>query len=90
MADFKNYRDHSRINYGNSTGAATLEQINSGSLQRIADATEAMAKNYTAMQEDRDRYKRWYEDQRAITLRLSRRITAFRGVITRMKKRKEV
>ncbi len=38
-------------------GNKTLESINAGSLQRIADATEAMAKNHIDLQRDFDYVK---------------------------------
>lgn len=60
-------RDHSRKTYTerSENGNATEGEINAGSLQRIADATEIMAGNFIALQNDRDLYKRWYNEQRA-------------------------
>ena len=81
-----NQRDASRKNWSSGD---TLEEINAGSLQRIADATETMAQNYTSLQNDRDWYKKaWKEacDQRD---NLWRRISALKGVITRMKKKSQ-
>ncbi len=66
---------------------STLEEINSGSLQRIADATEKMAASYDRIRNDRDMYKRWYESNRDRSERLERRISALRGVVTKLKKR---
>lgn len=39
------------------------ERINTGSLQRIADATELMAKGYVEMQNEIDRLKRMLTDR---------------------------
>lgn len=63
----------------------TVEDINSGSLQRIADATEKMAGNYIQLQHDRDLYKRWYEEQYATVKRLCKSNAALRGHIKRLK-----
>lgn len=66
----------------------TVEDINSGSLQRIADATEKMAGNYIALQNDRDMYKRWYDQAREEKEKLYRKISALKGVITKLKTKK--
>ncbi|AVF41537.1 hypothetical protein AL486_18920 [Pandoraea apista] len=58
-----------------------------GSLLRIADASEAMAKNHVQLQRDRDMYFNWYEREYEKRLKLERQINALRGVITKMKKR---
>lgn len=76
-------RDVSRDQW---TGQGSIDQINAGSLQRIADATEAMAKNYVALQDERDRLKRWLADAEARERALCRRLSATRGVVTRMKR----
>lgn len=62
------------------------DRINAGCLQRIANATEAMAQNYVYLQKDRDMYKRWYEQDQATIKRLVRSNNALRGHINRMKK----
>jgi len=78
-----NQREASRKEW---TASGTLEEINAGSLQRIADATEKMAASYDALRNDRDLYRRWYDEGRARSHRLELRIRALRGVITRMKR----
>ena len=65
---------------------ATIQEIDSGSLQRIADATEKMASNYTALQNDLAMYKRWYENELRQSGRLARSNAALRGHIGRMKR----
>jgi hypothetical protein len=81
------YREESRRDWGiDSANAMNLDRIKAGAILRIADATEAMAKNYLALQEERDRYKRWYEERQRRVLHLERSNAALRGVITRMKK----
>lgn len=64
-----------------------LESLNTGSLQRIADATELMAKNFIAMQNDLDYYKRRYNECRGREDKLYRQISALKGVITKLKKK---
>jgi len=71
----------------NYKGEGTLENINTGTLQRIADATEKMASNYTFLQNERDKYERWFKGERAENARLYRRIAALQGVITHAKKK---
>lgn len=64
------------------------ENVKIGCLQRIANATEAMAQNYTNLISERDKYKRWYEIESAEYKRLQRSNNALRGHINRMKKNK--
>lgn len=77
-----NFREHSKQNFESDK---TVEHINAGSLQRIADATELMAKNYTNLQNDVDRYRGWYKEGREEIDRLNKRISGLKGVITKMK-----
>ena len=87
-AQFQNYRTATRdVQWGTSqTENLTVEQINAGSLLRIADATELMAKNHAALVDERDRYLRWYTQEVANGKRLHATIRGLRGTITRMKK----
>lgn len=86
---FKSYRKESRKDWGetNDSSLLTIEQINTGAMLRIADATEAMAKNYVALQAEAERYKRWYEEERRESASLRRRNIALRGQITKLRKR---
>jgi len=52
-----NQREHSKQNWASG---GSVEEINSGSLQRIADATEIMAQNYVTLQND----LKWYKGER--------------------------
>lgn len=79
-------RQHS-VEEWNSKG--TNEDINSGSLQRIADAVEKMAGNYTQLQNDRDYYRTLAADKSKAIEKLSRKISALKGVITKLKKQLE-
>lgn len=88
---FRNYRVESRDKqwgaHVDSGKNVTLDQINCGSLLRIADAVELMAQEHAKLVHDRDWYKRMYEDERNRSTRLERSNAALRGVITKMKKR---
>ena len=79
-----NLRELSKRNFSSLNGS-TLEAISTGSLQRIADATELMAKNFIALQNDRDMYKRWYYEGNAKNTKLCKQISALKGVITKLK-----
>jgi hypothetical protein len=65
----------------------TWEMLQTGSLQRIADATEAMAKNHIQLQQERERYKRWYDDERYERAKLEKSNAALRGQITKLRKK---
>ncbi|MES2779930.1 MAG: hypothetical protein V4651_08520 [Bacteroidota bacterium] len=80
----KSYRDASRENWTNRF-ELTNEDINTGSLQRIADATEVMAKNHNELIRENDslkreveRYRLWYNQEQKLNRYL-------RGNITRLK-----
>lgn len=60
--------------------------INAGSFQRIADATELMAKNYQGLVNERDLYLCWYKESQARNTKKDLRIAALKGVITKLKK----
>jgi hypothetical protein len=83
----KSWKDQSRINWEPAgTRQITTEEIQVGALQRIADATEVMAKNHQNLIDERDRYKRRYEYEQKENQRMARRIAALQGVITKLKK----
>lgn len=63
-----------------------LDHVNAGSLQRIADATEAMARNYLQLQFDLASYKKWFEESEQRVRDRDRTISALRGQITKLKK----
>jgi len=75
-------REESRQDW---TSRGSVEGINAGSLQRIADATEKMAQSYDALIRERDHYKRWYEIAVKDVDQLGRSNSALRGVITKLK-----
>ena len=65
----------------------TIDDINTGSLQRIADALEVMEQNYSALIREWDDYERRWRSERAIAEGLERRIRSLKGVITRLRSR---
>lgn len=85
----KTFKEHSKVAwYPNGVKEDSYpghQRVIIGCLQRIADATEAMAKNYNRLlddnqwfSEDRKRYMQRYETEK-------RRRSALKGVITRLK-----
>ena len=64
----------------------SLESINAGSLQRIADATERMTQRHTELIRERDDYERRYKAAIAREQQLERQLAASRGQITKLRK----
>ena len=88
---FKNFKDESRINWGRELcdkQQLPNNEIQLGAIMRIADAVEVMAKNHQQLIDERDRYKKWYEDGGQRREKLYRQISGLRGYITRLKKKK--
>ena len=63
----------------------TSEDLQLGCLQRIADASEKMASNYTQLQKDLDYYKNGYKVRWEIIEKKNKSISALRGQITKLK-----
>lgn len=80
----KSLRDISRSNYFPNE-SPSYEGLQTGCLQRIADATEIMASNYVQLQKDRDWYKQKYEEQQRKIASLENTIKSLRGWITKWK-----
>ena len=78
------FRDGSHKNYG-TQNQLTIEQIQTGCLQRIADATEAMAKNYNELIAERDRYKKQFYDTYKQFTHMESVISGYKGVVTKLK-----
>lgn len=81
------YRDESRKGWYSPDENPTTDQLKLGCLQRIADATEAMAKSHTRLMEERDRFERWYREERARAERLERSNRALKAWNTRYKRK---
>lgn len=85
----KSIRDASRANYATAGETPTWQEVRDGALLRIADAVEKMAQRHTALIDERDMYKRWYDNEAKRRAKAERRIAALQGVITRMKKARQ-
>ncbi len=85
---FTRFGEGRRVDCGitNDDGILNLAQLNTGYMMRIADATEAMAKNYLKLQADLDMYTRLHQEKSASVSRLEKSNAALRGVITKLKK----
>jgi len=59
------------------------QAMQTGCMQRIADATEAMAKGYVHLQNDRDWYKKMHAESLEKRTKLERSITAYKSNMTR-------
>lgn len=83
-----NYRELSKQDWHNAAApeAGTPERINAGSLQRIADSCELMAKDRERMESNLRYYKQRSESLEKDRDRLTRSNSALRGVIKRMKR----
>ena len=77
----KTLREASKIHY-NAFTPATHQDIQTGSIQRIADACEVMAKSHSQLIYDRDAYKRWYEDEKKRCDHLKAVIRGLKGRVT--------
>jgi len=75
-------RESSRQNWNSNQ---TIQDINSGSLQRIADANELMAKNHLKPQQDCNYYEKEINKYRELFYAEQRKNSALRGVITKLK-----
>lgn len=84
MSGSRDMRQLSRDGW--TTESRTLEAINCGSILRIADAVEKVAVRHTELMADRDRFKRWYEQEQAQCSQLALQVRALKGQITKLKK----
>jgi hypothetical protein len=64
------------------------DELKVGALQRIADATEAMAKNHIQLINELERYKSYYTHTLKRAVNAERSNAALRGVITKLKRKK--
>lgn len=69
----------------NVTHNNTWESLNTGCLQRIADAAEKMAVNHSQLLNSLDYYKRRSAALEQRVEELKRKVAALRGVITKLK-----
>lgn len=86
MAD-NTYKEKSKLDWYRDDGQQpSVDQLQFGALQRIADATEKMAENYNKLLRDVKYYKERAEQNSSACQRLVRSNAALRGVITKLKK----
>lgn len=86
----KNYKDASRANWARTDNRnPTTEQLQLGCLQRIADATEAMAKNYVQLEKDVEFWKREYYHEKNRKDAWQRSATSYKAHFTRLKNKME-
>ena len=69
------------------TAGDSIQAVNCGSFQRIADACEKMAASYDAVRTERDSYRKWWEEGKQRAETLERRVNALRGVITKLRRK---
>jgi hypothetical protein len=81
-----NQREASRAEWRTHGVPPCRDEINSGSLQRIADATEAMAESWIQLRNRADYYERLARENYEMSERLRRSCASLRGVITKLKR----
>lgn len=82
----KSFKEQSKLNWlSRSDLPISEEQLQIGCLQRIADATEVIAKNYNQLLEEVEKYRRWYLDERERREALERSLRTHKGKYTRVK-----
>lgn len=94
MAKFRSFRDLSKEKWGTSASNDELknaddfhDRLQTGALERIADATEAMAKSHTDLIEYNEILKRRLKRSFENNQHLWRSNYALRGHITRLRKK---
>ena len=79
-----NLNDESRRSLGTGGEKPSLDQLNTGCLQRIANATELMAQNHRRLIEDAQRYERNWKEKRAECERMGKVINGLRGQVAKL------
>ena len=83
----RGFRHASKTDWGNDESkGVTLEQINTGAILRIADATEKMAQRHTELIRDRDYWERRAKDAERALETERHRTASLRGHLKRAKK----
>lgn len=94
MAKQIDYIEASRLEWcntvsDNDSGYPGDEKIKMACLQRIANATESMCKNYLSLQNQYDYMKKRKNEVEEENKRMARRIAGLKGYIKRLKKTKK-
>lgn len=83
----ENLKRYSQVDlFNRGEGVPTVEQVKLGCLQRIADATEAMANEYNRLIREAKRARETEEYLRKDNNRMARSNAALRGVVNRLKR----
>ena len=87
------YRIESRKNYGKTVESvsdnASIEQLNCGSLMRIADSLEIIQNNYKYLMDEQIRLRAKMNEYLIMVAAGERKIRALKGVVTKLKKKKQ-
>ena len=86
---FNDYRKESKLIWGRTLldgQKLSPDDLRLGCMLRIADAIEKIALNYDDLINDRDMYKKWFDEKSRKAERLMRSNAALRGHIKRLKK----
>ena len=81
----KGLRDTSKQIFSVNGQVPSLEYVNTGCLQRIADSLETVSARYLSLLSEVATFKRWYEDEVKKRKALERSNSALRGQITKLK-----
>lgn len=85
----KNLKDVSKGQWGTIGDNPTTQEIQTGCLQRIADATELMAKNHAQLQKDAEYWKTQYYHELNRREAWQRSATSYKAHFTRLKNKLE-
>ncbi|WP_339889786.1 hypothetical protein [uncultured Flavobacterium sp.] len=77
-----NFRELSKSHY---SGPPSLDNINCGSIQRIADATELMATNFLKLQSDNEYLRKRNQSLNKENERLQRSANSYKGKYNNLK-----
>lgn len=87
----KSFKAHSETDWITQTeDFPGIEKINAGSLQRIADAAEAMAKNHLRLQSDLEYYQRRCKSLESEVQRIKFSRAGYMAALTKLKRRQNV
>ena len=86
---FKGYKEHSRDNWGVEDRQPLNDEIKLGAILRIADACELMARDRQRLIDERDMYKRRYEESQRRLDKANRATAALRGLLQSRKRKAE-
>jgi len=81
---WKSFKEKSKINWGTDSDI-TREDPKFECLMRIADAVELMAKNPAQLINDRDYFKRRFDERGGEISKLRRQVSAYRGIVNKKK-----